>query len=107
MFFRQKRSGNRVYLQIVENQWVNGRSQQRVIATVGRLDELQQSGQLEGLLESGAKFAEAALVLTAPPGGPNTFGLSPPDRAGSDLRPALERTAASPRHRAVVGWATI
>jgi len=54
-----------VYLQIVENQWVNGRSQQRVIATVGRLDELQQSGQLEGLLESGAKFAEAALVLTA------------------------------------------
>jgi hypothetical protein len=65
MFFRQKRSGNRVYLQIVENQWVNGRSQQRVIATVGRLDELQQSGQLEGLLESGAKFAEAALVLTA------------------------------------------
>ena len=65
MFFRQKRSGNRVYLQIVENQWVNGRSQQRVIATVGRLDQLQQSGQLEGLLESGAKFAEAALVLNA------------------------------------------
>ena len=54
MFFRQKRSGNRVYLQIVENQWVKGRSQQRVIATIGRLDELQQSGQLEGLLESGA-----------------------------------------------------
>jgi hypothetical protein len=65
MFFRQKRSGNRVYLQIVENQWVKGRSQQRVIATIGRLDELQQSGQLEGLLESGAKFAEASLVLTA------------------------------------------
>jgi hypothetical protein len=65
MFFRQKRSGNRVYLQIVENQWVKGRSQQRVIATIGRLDQLQQSGQLEGLLESGAKFAEASLVLTA------------------------------------------
>ena len=65
MFFRQKRSGDRVYLQIVENQWVKGRSQQRVIATVGRLDQLQQSGQLDGLLESGAKFAEASLVLTA------------------------------------------
>jgi hypothetical protein len=65
MFFRQKRSGSRVYLQVVENQWVNGRTQQRVIATLGRLDELQQSGQLEGLLQSGAKFAEAALVLTA------------------------------------------
>jgi hypothetical protein len=65
MFFRQKRSGPQVYLQIVENQWIKGRSQQRVIATVGRLAQLQQSGQLDGLLESGAKFAEAALVLTA------------------------------------------
>jgi hypothetical protein len=65
MFFRQKRSGSRVYLQVVENQWVEGRTQQRVIATLGRLDELQQSGQLDGLLQSGAKFAEAALVLTA------------------------------------------
>ena len=54
MFFRQKRSGKRVYLQIVENHWDQGRSKQRVIATVGRLDELQKSGQLEGLLQSGA-----------------------------------------------------
>ncbi len=69
MFFRQKRSGNRVYLQIVENHWDQGRSKQRVIATVGRLDQLQQSGQLEGLLQSGAKFAEAVLVLTAHRGG--------------------------------------
>ena len=57
MFFRQKRSGKRVYLQIVENHWDQGRSKQRVIATVGRLDELQKSGQLEGLLQSGARFA--------------------------------------------------
>ena len=65
MFFRQKRSGNHVYLQIVENRWENGRSKQRVIATVGRLDQLQQSGQLDGLLQSGAKFAEAVMVLSA------------------------------------------
>jgi hypothetical protein len=65
MFFRQKRSGERIYLQIVENQWKQGRSQQRVIATVGRLDQLQRSGQLDGLLQSGAKFAEAVLVLAA------------------------------------------
>ena len=37
MFFRQKRSGKRVYLQIVENRWEQGRSKQRVIATLGRL----------------------------------------------------------------------
>jgi transposase len=65
MFFRQKRSGDHVYLQIVENRWEKGRSKQRVIATVGRLDQLQQSGQLDGLLQSGAKFAEAVLVLSA------------------------------------------
>ena len=57
--------GTHVYLQIVENRWEKGRSKQRVIATVGRLDELQQSGQLDGLLQSGAKFAEAVMVLSA------------------------------------------
>ena len=65
MFFRQKRSGDHVYLQIVENRWEKGRSRQRVIATVGRLDELRQSGQLDGLLQSGGKFAEAVMVLAA------------------------------------------
>ena len=65
MFFRQKRSGDHVYLQIVENRWEKGRSRQRVIATVGRLDQLQASGQLDGLLQSGAKFAEAVMVLSS------------------------------------------
>ena len=65
MFFRQKRSAQHVYLQIVENRWEKGRSKQRVVATVGRLDQLQQSGQLDGLLQSGAKFAEAVMVLSA------------------------------------------
>ena len=65
MFFRQKKSGNRVYLQIVENRWEDGRSKQRVIATLGRLDQLQQTAQLEGLLRSGAKFCESVLLLAA------------------------------------------
>ena len=65
MFFRQKRTGDRVYLQIVENRWENGRSKQRVLATLGRLDQLQESGQLDGLLRSGARFAEGVLVLAA------------------------------------------
>jgi len=50
MFFRQKKSGKRVYLQIVENRWEQGRSKQRVIATLGRLDRLAESGQLDALL---------------------------------------------------------
>jgi len=65
MFFRQKMSGHRVYLQIVENRWKQGKSKQRVIATLGRLDRLTESGQLDTLLQSGAKFSESILVLTA------------------------------------------
>jgi transposase len=65
MFFRQKKSGNHVYLQIVENRWEKGRSRQSVIATLGRLDQLRERGQLEGLLLSGAKFAESVMVLAA------------------------------------------
>jgi hypothetical protein len=65
MFFRTKISGTRSYLQIVENRWVDGRPRQRVIATLGRLDQLQQSGQLDALLLSGARLAENVLVLAA------------------------------------------
>ena len=65
MFFRQKRSGKHTYLQIVENRWEDGRSKQRVVATLGRLDELREQGRLDGLLRSGAKLSQAAIVLTA------------------------------------------
>ena len=65
MFFRQKVSGDRVYLQVVENRWESGRARQRVIATLGRLDQLQDSGDLDRLLCSGSKFSEALLLLSA------------------------------------------
>jgi arginine repressor len=65
MFFRVKKSGPRQYLQIVENFREGGGVRQRVLTTLGRLDELQQSGQLDGLLASGARFAEHVLLLTA------------------------------------------
>jgi hypothetical protein len=65
MFFRVKPSGPRRYLQLVENFWDDGQSKQRVLATLGRLDQLQESGQIDALLASGARFAQKALVLTA------------------------------------------
>ena len=65
MFFRTKTSGSRSYLQIVENRWEGGRSRQRVVATLGRLDQLQQAGTLDALLASGARFAHSVLVLSA------------------------------------------
>jgi hypothetical protein len=65
MFFRTKKSGSRAYLQIVENRWENGRSRQRVVATLGRLDQLQETGQLDALLASGARLAKSVLLLSA------------------------------------------
>jgi hypothetical protein len=65
MFFRTKTSGPRSYLQVVENRWENGRTRQRVIATLGRLDQLQQSGQLDALLASGARLSQSVLLVSA------------------------------------------
>ena len=65
MYFRRKNSGGRTYLQIVESRREGDQVRQQVIATLGRVDELQASGQLERLLRSGARFAAKAMVLTA------------------------------------------
>jgi hypothetical protein len=66
MFFRTKTSGPRTYLQVVANRWEAGRSRQRVVATLGRLNQLQQSGQLDGLLASRARLARSVLLLSEP-----------------------------------------
>lgn len=71
MFVRTKtrinKDGSKVeYLQIVENTRVNGKVRQRVICTLGRLDQLQEEGQLERLVEGIVRFKkEQALMLQA------------------------------------------
>jgi len=65
MYFRRKTSAGRAYLQIVESRREGASVRQQVIATLGRIDELQESGQLERLLRSGARFADKAIVLDA------------------------------------------
>ena len=64
MFFRIKQSGPRGYLQIVENQRESGAVRQRVIATLGRIDQLAASGALAALLASGAKHCEQVMLLS-------------------------------------------
>ena len=64
MFFRIETSGPRRYLQLVENYWDNKQSRQRVLLTLGRLEKLQQSGQLDALLASGGRLAQR-ISLTA------------------------------------------
>ncbi len=65
MYFRKKTSAGRAYLQIVESRREGAAVRQQVIATLGRIEDLQESGQLERLLRSGARFAEKAIVLDA------------------------------------------
>jgi len=65
MFFRAKKSGAYQYLQVVQNQRIDGKVRQRVIATIGRLDVLKESGQLDALLSSGARFAQHVSIVDA------------------------------------------
>lgn len=65
MFFRIKPSGNRRYLQIVENTRDGAKTRQSVLATLGRVDELEAAGRLDALLRSGARLCETALLLSS------------------------------------------
>jgi hypothetical protein len=65
MFVRVKKSGAYEYLQIVHNQRIDGVVRQQVVATLGRLDALRTSGQLDALLHSCAKFSDHVAVLDA------------------------------------------
>ncbi len=65
MYFRKKTSGGRAYLQIVESRRDGAQVRQQVIATLGRVEDLRDSGQLERLLRSGARFAAKAIVVNA------------------------------------------
>ena len=63
MFARVKKSGKYQYLQIVENRKEKGKVKQRVIATVGRMDKLQEKGRVETLIRSLSRFSEKALLI--------------------------------------------
>ncbi len=83
MFFRVKRTGAYSYLQIVESFREQGQVRQRVLSTVGRLDVLQASGQLDALIRSGLRFCEKLAVIDA-----HAAGQTEPvqmQRVGPDL----------------------
>ena len=65
MFYRNKKSGGREYLQLVENYREDGKVKQRVLATLGRLDELQASGAIASLAQSSARYCDAVMLLSA------------------------------------------
>lgn len=64
MFLRVKKVGSYRYLQIAHNRREGKRVKQSIIATLGRLDTLTDSGAIDQLLHSAARFAERVLVLS-------------------------------------------
>ena len=63
MFARVKKSGNNQYLQIVENRREGRKIIQRVLVTLGRMDQLQARGDIETLVRSLSRFSEKALMV--------------------------------------------
>ena len=65
MFFRIKTSGERRYLQIAKNTREGARTIQRVVAALGRVEDLRVDGGLDVLLRSGARVSETALLISS------------------------------------------
>jgi len=63
MFARIKKSGKHQYLQIVENHKIKGKVVQRVIATIGRMDQLKEKDRIETLIRSLSRFSEKVLLV--------------------------------------------
>ena len=63
MFARVKKSGKYQYLQIVENRKEKGKVKQRVISTIGRMDQLHEKDRVQTLIRSLSRFSEMALMI--------------------------------------------
>jgi hypothetical protein len=61
----RRRLRRKTSAEIVESRREGDQERQQVIATRGRFEDLQASGQLERLLRSGARFAAKAMMLSA------------------------------------------
>lgn len=65
MFFRVTRAGPYKYLQIARSHRDGQSVRQQTLLSLGRLDVLQDSGQLEALLRSGLRLCERLAVVDA------------------------------------------
>lgn len=65
MFFRVTRAGPYQYLQIARSHRDGKTVRQQTLLSLGRLDVLQASGQLDGLLRSGLRLCERLTVIDA------------------------------------------
>lgn len=66
LFFRLKRTRGVDYLQLVANDRRGAQVRQRVLASLGRLDEIRMDGSLDRLVGAGAALSGRALFLAPP-----------------------------------------
>lgn len=68
MFVRLKRGGNKKYphdyLQLVESYRERGKPKQRVMANLGRLDQLVQTGSLDSMIQSLTRFSDDLRIIS-------------------------------------------
>lgn len=76
MFVRLKRVRSYRYLQLVESVRADDKPRQRVLATLGRVEELQAEGSIDALVRSLSKFSPNALALIAGEAAPDTQALT-------------------------------
>jgi Transposase DDE domain len=65
MFIRVKKIGAYEYLYLVENAREGGRHVQRVIKALGRREEVEASGLIDGLIASAARHSRRSIVLSS------------------------------------------
>src|SRR6201993_3461518 len=65
MFVRVKKIGAYEYLYLVENAREGGHHVQRVIKALGRRDEVEASGLIDGLIASAARHSRRSIVLSS------------------------------------------
>jgi transposase len=63
MFVRIKKTGDYKYLQIVQTYREGKKVKQRVVSTLGRLDQLQEKRDIESITHSLSKFSEDILMV--------------------------------------------
>lgn len=81
MFARIKKSGRYQYLQIVENRKIKGKVIQRVLVTLGRMDQLKEKDRIETLIRSLSRFSEKVLLILS--------GKSDASSSAKKIGPAL------------------
>ncbi len=63
MYTRLKKSGRYQYLQICRSVREGKKVKQQVVATIGRMDQLEKKGEIEKIVRSLAKYSEKVLMI--------------------------------------------